>query len=283
MTDSTRTHTKIHTGSFRRLGNTAAASAGSIHDDAPAQALGFRGAFVPGSVVGAKALLAATALIGEKWMERGWYDLTFVSPVYEDEEVRELGALASDTAEPSAEVRVETAEARICCAGYAGLGDEIPWDQSEDGSHGAELALPAIPIGFEFGSCDFTITPEDVAPMGAASGDYSSWYRSESPWGGAVVPPEWLHKVALELSRTKRLTVSGIRNPGMWAGHALAIRQPLFMGQRYTMTERVADKGLSGRAVFLTYEFRITNAADTEVALGRHRVKWLAETSVANS
>ncbi len=279
MPDAIRTGSRIHNGEFRRLGNTAAASAGSIHDDAPAQALGFRGAFVPGSVVGAKALLAATALIGEKWMERGWYDLTFVSPVYEDEEVRELGALATDTAEPSAEVRVETAAARICCAGYVGLGDEVPWDETEDGRHGAGIALPEIPIGFDFGSCDFTVTAEDIAPMSVASGDDSDWYRTESPWGGAVVPPEWLHKVALELSRTKRLTVSGIRNPGMWAGHALAIREPLFMNQQYSMTEQVADKGLSGRAVFLTYQFRITNSAGSEVALGRHRVKWLAETN----
>ena len=278
MHDSSRAEPKLHTGAFRRLGNTAAASAGSIHDDAPAQALGFRGAFVPGSVVGAKALLAATAILGDRWMQRGWYDLTFVSPVYEDEEVRELGGLAGDTAESSAELRVETAEARICCAGYAGLGSEIPWDEAEDGRHGAAVALPAIPIGLEFGSCDFTVRPEEIAPMAAASGDDSALYKTGSPWGGPVVPPEWLHKVALELSRTKRLSVSGVRNPGMWAGHALAIREPIFMGQQYTMSERVADKGLSGRAVFLSYEFHITDTAGSEVALGRHRVKWLAET-----
>jgi hypothetical protein len=42
------------------------------------------------------------------------------------------------------------------------------------------------------------------------------------------------------------------------------------------MEERVVDKGRSGRAVFLTYEFRVTSTGGQELAVGRHKVKWLA-------
>jgi len=48
----------IFEGPFRKLINTAADRKGSIHDDAEARKLGFRGGFVPGSVVGSAALPA---------------------------------------------------------------------------------------------------------------------------------------------------------------------------------------------------------------------------------
>lgn len=62
----------------------------------------------------------------------------------------------------------------------------------------------------------------------------------------------------------------------MWAGHALVMRAPLLLGRVYRMSERVVDKGRSGRAVFLTYEFRVTSMNGDELAIGRHKVKWLA-------
>lgn len=69
---------------------------------------------------------------------------------------------------------------------------------------------------------------------------------------------------------------TGVREPGMWAQHDLAIEGPLFADRPYTMTERVADKGCSGRTVFLTYEFEVRDGARL-VARGRHKAKWLTE------
>jgi hypothetical protein len=91
-----------------------------------------------------------------------------------------------------------------------------------------------------------------------------------------VVPPERLQRIALDVSRSVRLEMTGVRQPGMWAGHALRMRAPLFLGRVYRMEERVVDKGRSGRAVFLTYEFRVTSTGGQELAVGRHKVKWLA-------
>lgn len=260
-------------GRWRKLANISADNKGSIHDDEAAQKLGFRGAFVPGSVVGTAALEGAFEHFGSRFLERGWYDLTFVSPVYEQDDVR---ALAEPVDGDDLAVRVEDAGGRLCCSGRTGLDGALPWRAEDDGGHGAEGVLPGVAPGTEFESRAFSVMPRDIEPLLTGSGEVSEWYTTKSPWGGPVVPPERLQRIALDISRTRRLTVSGVREPGMWAGHALVMRAPLFLGRVYTMSERVVDKGRSGRAIFLTYEFRVTNGAGEEVAVGRHKVKWLA-------
>ena len=184
-------------GRWRKLVNTAAEQKDSIHDDAQAQRLGFRGGFVPGSVVGTAAMPALTAAFGEQWISGGWYSLTFVSPVYIDDEVREVAQRDGD----NIAVQVLDRQGRLCCNGRAGLGANVPWDASQDGTHGAEGVLPGIEIGHTFYPEQFT--PERDVCLGTVNsgGDETPWYRDGSPWGGAIVPPEYLHVVALHLVR----------------------------------------------------------------------------------
>lgn len=258
-----------YTGEYRQLGNISADSKGSIHDDSAAQKLGFRGGFVPGSVVGTVALEGAIGSLGKGLFEGGWYDLTFVSPVYTDDEVRAV-------AEPAGEafsLRVETRDGRLCCSGRAGVGGELPWPES---GMPDVTVLPRVEIGTELRGGAFSVTPMDIEPLLRGSAEESPWYRTISPWRGPIVPPERLQRIALDVSRTIPLQIDGVRQPGMWAGHALVMRAPLLLGRVYKMTERVVDKGRSGRAVFLTYEFRVTSTSGEEIAVGRHKVKWLA-------
>jgi len=263
-------------GPWRRLVNTAAASKGSIHDDAEAAKLGFRGGFVPGSVVGTAALPAVVEAFGRAWMEGGWYSLTFVSPVYVDDEVREVASRSG------ADITVQVLDraGRLCCNGRAGLGASVPWDVAEDGLHGAQSVFPGLEIGHTFDPWEFT--PDRDLCLGTvdAAGDLTPWYRESSPWGSPVVPPEYLHVVALDLMRQpgqpRTLPVTGVRGPGMWAAHDLMVHAPLLVDRSYTMTERIVDKGRSGRTLFTTYEFEVF--AETRlVAHGRHKAKWLAE------
>jgi hypothetical protein len=263
-------------GAWRKLINTAAEEKDSIHDDAQAQKLGFRGGFVPGSVVGTAAMPAVAAHFGETWMEGGWYSFTFVSPVYVNDEVREVAQQAGD----DLTIQVVDRAGRLCCNGRAGLGATIPWDPNADGSHGAEGVLPGIEIGHTFYPEQFTPEADVCRGTVDSGGEPTPWYREASPWGGALVPPEYLHVVALHLVRhpeqAKVPRVTGVREPGMWAQHDLAIEGPLFLGHEYTITEKVADKGRSGRTAFLTYEFEIFDG-DRRLVRARHKAKWLAD------
>ena len=263
-------------GPYRRLVNTASEQKGSIHDDAEARKLGFRGGFVPGSVVGQSAMPAIASAFGTKWMEGGWYSLTFVSPVYIDDEVHEVSNRAGD----DVTLQVLDRAGRLCCNGRAGLGATVPWDTREDSAHGAEGVLPGIEPGFAF--LPHTFTPERDLCLGTvrSSGDPTPWYDTSSPWGGPIVPTEYLMVVALHLMREphqpRTAPLQGVHGPGMWAQHDLAIEGPLLQDREYTVREWVADKGRSGRTIFLTYEFEIFDAT-RRLAHGRHKAKWLAD------
>ena len=263
-------------GRWRRLVNTAAEQKGSIHDDDEARKLGFRGGFVPGSVVGQSSFPAIVDAFGKAWFEGGWYSMTFVSPVYIDDEVHEVAQRSGD----ELAFQVVDRAGRLCCNGRAGLGTDVPWDVSPDLAHGAEGVLPGIEAGFEY--LPHTFTPERELCLGTvnSAGDESPWYREASPWGAPIVPMEYLQVVALHLMREphqpRLARLQGVHGPGMWAQHELAVREPLFLDREYTVREKVADKGRSGRAVFLTYEFEIFEG-ERKVAHGRHKAKWLAD------
>lgn len=262
-------------GRWRQLVNLSADRKGSIHDDEQAQKMGFRGGFVPGSTVATAAMPAVVKLLGKQWFEGGWYTFNFIAPVYVDEEVREV----AETEGAEAMIKVVARDDRLCCVGRAGLGFQPAWDAARDGQRGAEGVFPEIAIGREVGTIDFNTAPDEVRAMIDSAGDATPWYKAASPWGGAILPPEWLHRVALQLGRqldgAEKLPITGVREPSMWAEHAVAFAQPLFAGKPYRLREWVADKGVSGRTLFITYEFAVTEG-DKTVAIGRHKVKWFA-------
>ncbi len=282
----TSTATK-HVGAWRRLANLAASNKGSIHDDEAAQKLGFEGAFVPGSTVGSAAMPGLVALLGPAWFQGGWYDFKFVTPVYTNNDVREEAEIVGGG---RVALKVVTADGRLCCSGLAGTGFEAPWDASMNGKLGGDVALPGVELGTRFDDTDMRIgsrgnTPDpggttpswaSVQRMLEAAGDTTPWYDSGSPFGRPLLAPEALHNFALQVTRGRRLQVSGVRNPGMWAEHALALKQPLFLDEPYLMREWVADKGISGRTAFLAYEFEVLSSTEV-IAVGRHKVKWLRD------
>ncbi len=266
---------EAYKGTWRRLANVAADRKGSIHDDETAREMGFRGGFVPGSTVGQAAMPAIIARLGQQWMEGGWYSFKFVRPVYVDEEVREVGS--TPLADGTLPLRVEARDGRLCCDGSAGLGATVPWDASQDGTRRADEVFPAMTIGEVFEPSQLRVAPEEVAAMIAAAGDPTPWYESESPWGGALIPPERLMNAALNAVRGEIRTDDSIRNPGMWAEHSIAIERPLFAGRNYTLTEQLADKGLSGRTAYVDFQFEVADESGARCATGRHKIKWIRQ------
>ena len=108
----------VYVGKWRELENLAAESAGSIHDDATAQVMGFESGFVPGSTVGSAGFPAIVDRYGQRWFEGGWFSFKFITPVYTNEEVREVG-------EPSGRadditISILNREGRVASVGRAG-------------------------------------------------------------------------------------------------------------------------------------------------------------------
>ncbi len=267
---------------WRALVNTAAAKGGSIHDDTRAQELGFKGAFVPGSVVVCAAIPLIFEHYGKQWMDGGWFSFTFITPVYTSEEVQALAA-EEVRAEVRAEVREEaetadrlnlqvtTRDGRLCCQGAAGLGFHTPWTARE--APWGDV-FPELLRDFEFPSAEIVICFDDVVEMLYAAGDETPWYLGPSPWGPPVVPPEWLLPIALHTMVGTRVPLTGAKGPGIWARHQLAICRPLRYDTPYTFNQHVVGKGSTERTYFVEYAFELTDDQGPLV-VGRHRGKFL--------
>lgn len=265
-------------GEWRKLGNLSADREGSIHDDNTARSMGFQGGFVPGSTVGTSAIPAIIDRYGKEWFTGGWYTFKFVTPVYVHEDVRE----ASLPVEGSGDITigVVTREDRTCMLGRAGLGEDLgptgAWDPALDGVRGAGDCFPRLTIG-EHGSSEvFTPVIDEIVPLLDSAGDTNGWFRTASPFGAALIAPEYLMRLALQLSRESLSLAEGVRNPGMWAEHSLVMAQPIFLGDTFRMTSRLADKGRSSRTLFVEYEFEVFDANNERRAVGRQKVKWFA-------
>jgi hypothetical protein len=76
------------TGEFRQPRNSAAEAKGSIHDDATASKLGFKGGTVAGSIHMDQFVPGLLEIYGERWLEAGAMSLYFTQATVDSEAVR---------------------------------------------------------------------------------------------------------------------------------------------------------------------------------------------------
>jgi hypothetical protein len=106
------------TGPFREPRNMAAEVKGSIHDDATATKLGFRGGTVAGSVHMDQFVPRLVELYGERWFETGGLSLYFTQATVDREEVQ----AAVQGAEPHARLSMFNRAGALICTGTASGG-----------------------------------------------------------------------------------------------------------------------------------------------------------------
>ncbi|MEA3075127.1 MAG: hypothetical protein QOF60_35 [Actinomycetota bacterium] len=98
--------------------NTATASTNKIHDDAVAKGLGFRGGLVPGVDVFAYLTHPPAARWGRAWLDGGWINARFASPVYDGDTV----TVQSEPDGDGLSMRVVDSDGNECATATAGLG-----------------------------------------------------------------------------------------------------------------------------------------------------------------
>jgi hypothetical protein len=108
------------TGPFRAPRNMAAESKGSIHDDATAQKLGFRGGTVAGSIHMDQFVPRLLDLYGDAWFRTGGLSLYFTQATVDSEEVRCTVQAGPDRARLAMQNRDG---AQICVGSASGAPD----------------------------------------------------------------------------------------------------------------------------------------------------------------
>jgi acyl dehydratase len=189
--------------------NTAAEDAGSIHDDARAAQLGYRGGLVPGVALIAYLTPLFIEAWGEAWPQRGHLRARFLRPVYDGESVV---ARARSAAGGRLACRIER-DGDVCVEAEASLRDpdapRTPWRSSipGGGTHVSPdgslppLALESLAVGQELSPLTYRLSLSHAAAWARNASDDSPWYRDGSPFDGPVVHPAWFARDAIELIR----------------------------------------------------------------------------------
>jgi len=245
---------------FRNVINpNAGAGAGSIHDQATATKLGFRGGTVAGSNhMDVFAPLAAEAF-GKEWWETGSLSLYFRNATIDREPVSARIKLPARRRDVQASVWMNRDDGMLVCEGSMGVGNT-----------GEPTALQRIDLTAIDGSSNRILSHLRAGdPIEEAGVIYSSkqqesrleiitepmpWYSGESPWGGPVVTPAGyigvLYAQAIAALRRSIGTAVGL----FGAIEIRNINGPLLVDTPYRVSGRVLAVGQSPKTEFFWFE-----------------------------
>jgi hypothetical protein len=223
----------------------------SIHDDATAQKLGFRGGTIEGPTHFSQFAPFCERIWGPAWFETGCLSTHYRNPAFEGEEVQ-ANIEKPKPGQTTVAIGMTKRDGTEILRGTASIGG--------DGSDTAltkrlgelkPLADPVILADLRVGmktsrqavKMDFDQNMGDLYPFSLAKKlkvitEPSAYYSQElNPWGRAIIPFEMLSVLFQYRAREDRLPVRGPA-VGLFADQEIRLlRGPLFPGETYT-TER---------------------------------------------
>ncbi|MGH2587405.1 MAG: hypothetical protein ACRDJE_21020 [Dehalococcoidia bacterium] len=272
-------------GPIRQSVNASHDAKGSIHDDATATSLGFRGGTVAGSIhlnLFPPLLLKA---FGPRWFERGTLSMYFLNATTDREPVRAfLKEPPGGAADIQVDAWVEREDGMRVAEGSASAGEPAqptalqrrPLDRFEVG----ELRiLQDVKPGDPLGEVGVIMSPEGQQRILANITERLPWYDGESPWGGAIVPPNgmvvMLYQQSVATLRGKLGSAVGL----FGAIELRAINGPVHVDVPYTVTGSVLAVGQSPKSEYMWFETGLDDHDGARVAEMRMMLRWMKASS----
>jgi hypothetical protein len=275
----------LFTGPLRSSVNNAINVKGSIHDDATASKLGFRGGTVAGSIhmeLFPPLLLEA---FGQRWFEHGSLSMYFINATTDREPVRAfMRQPARGAADAQVDVWVERDDGMRVGEGSASVGSPSeptallrrPIDRFEPGDL---RLLKGVTPGYEFQPVDVRLDPEAQANRMRVITEKLPWYEGESPWGGAIATPAAM----VQLLYAKSVeTMRGQLGPAVGLFGAIELRNvhgPVFVDQPYHVTGHVLAVGQSPKTEYMWFETGLDDSGGKRVAEMRMLLRWMKASS----
>jgi hypothetical protein len=261
-------------GELRAPVNYAAGRSGSIHSDAAAQAIGFKGGLVSGLVHNDAFMPLALRAFGPPFFERGCYSFFYRTPTFDLEPVR---AFLQDPGERTQDVQVrawsETEDGRRVAEGTVSIGDlseptELRRRFAQRPASGELRILRDVRAG--------QALPEEarrfpLVPPSNGEGQLQrrdiiteplEWYFGPSPWGGPIAS-------SLALARLLRPSLRGV-HPGGTLGvdggiEVRFVDGPVFVDTDYVVSGQVLGVSESPKTENLWWESALREAASGRV------------------
>lgn len=236
----------------------ADAGAGSIHDDATATRLGFRGGTVAGSIHMDQCAALLVEEYGKRWFEQGALSLYFLNATTDGERVQAACEVPRDQRQVKVWMRRE--DGLEVAAGTASLGDhsrsELKTRDLRPVDPGNLRILRSLVPGQPLGEWERELDGDRQRQRHQAGviSDPLSWYAESSPWGGPIAAPSTavalLWGVPLEGLRQGLGKAVGLFGAIEVAHHA----GPLLLGERYRVTAEVVALSESPKTESLWFD-----------------------------
>jgi hypothetical protein len=272
-------------GPLRRSVNNASKVAGSIHDDATATKLGFRGGTVAGSIhleLFPPILLKA---FGPRWFERGTISMYFLNATTDREAVRayvkEPPAEAEDA---QVDIWVERDDGMRVAEGTASIGNpeepsallRRPLDRFDAGQL---RILGGLKVGDQFEECDALLTKDAMTERMKVITEPLEWYTKPSPWGGAIATPATMVQLLYSQSIATLRTKLG-RAVGLFGAIELRnINGPVLVDHPYRVTGSIVALGQSPKTEYMWFETALDEKAGKRIAEMRMLLRFMKASS----
>ena len=214
----------------------------SIHDDATAQKLGFRGGTIEGPTHFSQFAPLCVSLWGNAWFETGCISAHYRNPSFEGEEVQAILA-KPEPGEKQCKIRMVKRDGTEVLRGTASVGQDASLTALDQRlTELTPLADPVILRDVEVGMktkrqtvrMDFDQNMGELYPF---SLEDKLQVITDNPWGRPIVPFEMLSVLFQYRAREDRLPVRGPA-VGLFADQEIRLlRGPLFAAEDY-QTER---------------------------------------------
>lgn len=275
----------ILVGPLRQSVNNAREAKGSIHDDATATKLGFRGGTVAGSIhmdLFPPLLLKA---FGSRWFERGTLSLYFLNATTDRESVRAFAMEPpAGGTDAQVDVWIEREDGLRVSEGTASAGDPAeptallrrPLDRFDSG----ELRiLKGIAVGDPIAETEVLYTSTQQADRMKVITEKIDWYEGSSPWGGPVVSPAGMVNLLYAAPvATLRKQISGA--VGLFG--AIEIRNingPALVDVPYSTRGHVIAVGQSPKTEYFWFETEMDDASGKRIAEMRMLLRFMKASS----
>jgi hypothetical protein len=278
--------TDVLAGPVRRPRNLSADVAGSIHDDATATALGFRGGTVAGSVHMDQFPPLALRAFGNRWFETGSLSLYFRHATTDGEPVRAFIERPPRQHDVQTRAWATTTDDVLVAEGTAGCCDpDEPSALRERDLRPvdpAELRIlrdlrPGVVLGDLTLEQDGERQRQRIGRGGMT--EPLDWYTGPSPWGGPIAAPsavvDLLYRRMLDDAKQ-----SMGEHVGLFGAIEIRFRSgPVFTDTRYRVTGEVVAVSDTPKTEVLWFDSRALRADGTLVAEMRMMLRQLKQSS----
>jgi hypothetical protein len=255
----------------------------SIHDDATAQKLGFKGGTIEGPTHFSQFAPLCERLWGKAWFETGCISAHYRAAAFEGEQVQAIVEKPADGGN-YATIRMMKRDGTEVLRGSASIGSDAPASAldirlTELKPLSDAVILRDIKVGMTTASqtvrMDFDQNMGELYPFSLEqklkvitepSPYYAPGSASTSPWARAIIPVEMLSVLFQHGSKKDRLPMKGPA-VGLFADQEIRLlRGPLFVGEDYRITRKVVAMSGSKRTESLWVRTEVFDRSDALAA-----------------